>query len=115
MITLSSQRFISNQVFISLRRVPCNLSTLPSLSKTFLRPSSLHTMSDSEKTGFYSLSAALPGNKTLDFADLKGKVVLIVNTASACGFTPQYKGGSVSRMTEGIIYLHLLRSTSSVR
>ncbi|KAE9405111.1 glutathione peroxidase [Gymnopus androsaceus JB14] len=47
---------------------------------------------ETEKTGFYSLTAAMPGNKTFDFADLKGKVVLIVNTASACGFTPQYKG-----------------------
>ncbi|KAH7877235.1 glutathione peroxidase [Lentinula edodes] len=46
----------------------------------------------SEKTGFYSLKAEMPGNKTFDFADLEGKVVLIVNTASACGFTPQYKG-----------------------
>ena len=28
---------------------------------------------------------------TLDMADLKGKVLLIVNTATGCGFTPQYK------------------------
>lgn len=35
-------------------------------------------------------------SKTLDgkefnFADLKGKKILIVNTASECGYTPQYK------------------------
>lgn len=28
---------------------------------------------------------------TIDFAAYKGKKILIVNTASACGFTPQYK------------------------
>ncbi len=28
---------------------------------------------------------------TIDFAQFKGKKILIVNTASQCGFTPQYK------------------------
>ena len=30
--------------------------------------------------------------KPMPLADFKGKVVLIVNVASRCGFTPQYKG-----------------------
>ncbi len=29
--------------------------------------------------------------ETLDLADYKGKVIMIVNTATGCGFTPQYK------------------------
>lgn len=41
---------------------------------------------------FYKLKAELPNGETYDFEQLKGKVVLIVNTASKCGFTPQYKG-----------------------
>ncbi|MEY4012424.1 MAG: hypothetical protein RIT22_1548 [Bacteroidota bacterium] len=32
----------------------------------------------------------LSGN-TFDFASLKGKKVIVVNTASKCGLTPQYK------------------------
>jgi len=28
----------------------------------------------------------------LDFAQFKGKLLLLVNTASQCGFTPQYEG-----------------------
>lgn len=43
-------------------------------------------------SSIYSFTATLNNGKTKSFADYKGKVLLIVNTASQCGFTPQYKG-----------------------
>lgn len=41
---------------------------------------------------FYDFEARTLAGKTMSMADTKGKVVLVVNTASKCGFTPQYAG-----------------------
>ena len=41
---------------------------------------------------FYQFEVLTNKNEAFQLNSLKNKVVLIVNTASACGFTPQYAG-----------------------
>jgi glutathione peroxidase len=43
-----------------------------------------HTIAD--------FTATLPSGEEISLADRQGKVLLVVNTASKCGFTPQYAG-----------------------
>jgi glutathione peroxidase len=45
-----------------------------------------------KKMSFYNFQLKTLDGKDLDFKTLKGKTVLIVNTASKCGYTKQYAG-----------------------
>ena len=44
------------------------------------------------KTTIYDFTAESNAGEQVNFKDYKGKVLLVVNTASKCGFTPQYDG-----------------------
>src|SRR5262245_51635513 len=43
-------------------------------------------------SSLYDLKTTTLLGKPADLADYKGKVTLVVNVASYCGFTPQYQG-----------------------
>ena len=45
-----------------------------------------------QASSFHDLSARALDGREIPFSDYRGKVVLVVNTASRCGFTHQYAG-----------------------
>jgi len=47
---------------------------------------------DRVPTSIYDFSALLLNGQPLNLGQFRGRVLLIVNTASRCGFTPQYAG-----------------------
>ncbi len=57
-------------------------------------PKNYHkTMTEKKKhTSIYDFKIKSLDGGVIDFSKFKGKKILIVNTASKCGFTPQYKG-----------------------
>lgn len=55
-------------------------------------------------TSFYEFKPLDKKGTEVPLADYKGKVVLVVNTASKCGFTPQYEG--LEKLYKGIREKH---------
>ena len=63
------------------------MSKLGTLKMYLKRPARL-----AEPTDLYTQKVTLLDGGEFDLSSLRGKPTLIINTASKCGFTPQYEG-----------------------
>jgi len=73
-----------------LRAVARNLYI--GICAVFLMLPTLSAKDTAMAASFYDFSAQSLDGKDVSMAEFKGKVVLVVNVASKCGFTPQYTG-----------------------
>lgn len=65
--------------------------TILSLVLTCLLPSKIVVQTAMAQKNIYKFSVVDSKGRDVSLSDYRGKVVLIVNTASRCGFTPQYE------------------------
>lgn len=57
-----------------------------------LPASTVNTATQQQPTSIHQFTVPALDGTTINFANFKGKKILIVNTASECGFTKQYEG-----------------------
>ena len=60
------------------------------LTRIFNKNAGIFSSSKPAVKSFYTLKAVMNNGEEFDFCQLQNKKVLIVNTASDCGYTPQY-------------------------
>lgn len=71
---------------LKISTIIISLFFLTAFSKEFINNQIMNI-----KTNIYSIEINSLSNEKIDFNKFKGKKILIVNTASKCGFTKQYK------------------------
>lgn len=85
---LDIMRVLSIFFMVILFSSACNWKQVKS------KPESMNTDTNVANKSIYEAGfklKTLEGEKEIDFSQYKGKKVLLVNVASKCGFTPQYK------------------------
>lgn len=76
---------------LNLTRMGLGYSLLMFLTSCFGSIKSNPSTGSSAKEDFYAIKVKTIDGADLDLHQFKGKKILIVNTASECGFTPQYE------------------------
>ena len=79
MIIFTSKNKIMKKIFFACLSVALLSFIIPSSNTSTMKPETI-----------YQFKVTSLDGGTIDFATFKGKKILVVNTASKCGFTPQY-------------------------
>src|SRR5262249_14072161 len=80
---------IARRYWMSLRRSRLGLAGAAIL---LAQAASLHAEGPVSVDSFYALKTTTLSGQPADLGQYKGKVAVVVNVASQCGFTPQYAG-----------------------
>ena len=60
------------------------------INGTGTQMAAIHNHYEEESPMIYDYNVTTGKGEKLNLADYKGKVIMVVNTATGCGFTPQY-------------------------